>query len=243
MRHRDHPLSRNRSARDAGSFVHFTFGVAMKQVASFALVALVALFSPHRATSQDLDAQLKWTAAKVVHYRIAGDFSGKMRILGGEHTIRNAEVSDHIEFEFDWDNQEMTLLGTPVLRNFPTKLGAINPAPIEGCPPVRIDKPAEFASVTRVTAMSVLVKIEFTQLSAEGALPWAPEHGGGKCGDLWDSSASGSATQTVDLQLPHGMFLAMPKEQSGYDISKDGKSLIPRPENGWAWVITPIIVK
>jgi len=215
----------------------------MKPVAPFAPFALFTVFASRPAAGQDLDAQLKWTEAKVVHYRIAGDFSGKMRILGGEHTIRNAEISDHIEFEFDWDNQEMTLLGTPVLRNFPTKLGTIDPAPIEGCPPVRINKPAEFASVTRVTAMSVLVKIEFTQLSAEGALPWAPEHGGGKCGDLWDSSAPGSATQTVDLQLPHGMFLAMPKEQSGYDISKDGKSLIPRPENGWAWVITPSIVK
>jgi hypothetical protein len=213
----------------------------MKRVAAFALFAL-ALFAPRRAAGQDLDAQLKWTEARVVHYSIAGDFSGKMRILGGEHTIRNAEVSDHIEFEFDWDNQEMTLLGTPVFRNFSTKLGTIDPSPIEGCPPVRINKPAEFASVTRVTAMSVLLKIEFTQLSAEGALPWAPEHGG-KCGDLWDSSASGSATLTVDLQLPHGMFLAMPKEQSGYDISKDGKSLMPRPENGWAWVITPSIVK
>jgi hypothetical protein len=205
------------------------------------LVGVSALVA-RRAAAQDLDAQLKWTEAKVVHYKIAGDFSGKMRILGGEHTIRNAEVSDHIEFEFDWNNQEMTLLGTPVLRNTPTKLGAIDPSPIEGCPPVRIDKPAEFASVTRVTAMSVLLKIEFTQQAAEGALPWIASTNS-KCGDLWDSSGPGAATQTVDLQLPPGMMLAMPKEQTGYDLSKDGKSLIPRPENGWAWVITPSIVR
>jgi len=25
--------------------------------------------------------------------------------------------------------------------------------------------------------------------------------------------------------------------------SKDGKSLLPKPENGWAWTITPTIVK
>src|SRR5262245_1999033 len=111
--------------------------MAMKQVAPF---ALFALFAPHSAAAQDLDAQVKWTEAKVVHYKIAGDFTGKMRILSGEHTIRNAEVTDHIEFEFDWDNQEMKLLGAPMLRNFPTRLGAIDPAPIEGCPPVRIDK-------------------------------------------------------------------------------------------------------
>jgi len=211
----------------------------MKRIVPF---ALFALFDPRPAAGQDFEAQLKWTEAKVVHYKIVGDYTGKMGILSGAHTMRNAEISDHIELEFDWDNQEMTLLGTPVLRNTPTRLGAIDPSPIEGCPPVRVDKPAEFASVTRVTAMSVLLKIEFTQQAAEGALPWIASTNS-KCGDLWDSSAPGSATQTVDLQLPHGMFLAMPKEQSGYDISKDGKSLIPRPENGWAWVITPSIVK
>lgn len=220
-----------------------TFGLAMKQVAPFAPFALFTLFAPHRAAGQDLDAQLKWTEAKVVHYRIAGDFFGKMRVLGGEHTIRNAEISDHIEFEFDWDNQEMTLLGTPVLRNTPTKLGAIDPSPIEGCPPVRIDKPAEFASVTRVTAMSILLKIEFTQQAAEGALPWIGRNANSKCGDVWDPSGPASGTQTVDLQLPPGMMLALPPEQSGYTLSKDSKSLIPKPQNGWAWVITPTIVK
>jgi hypothetical protein len=212
----------------------------MKRIASF---ALVALFVPHRAAGQDFEAQLKWTAARVVHYKIAGDFTGKMTILGSEHTIRNAEVSDHIEFEFDWDNQEMALLGTPVLRNAPTTLGAIDPSPIEGCPPVRIEKPAEFASITKVTAMSVLLKIEFTQQSAEGALPWGRDTGGGRCGDVWERSAASSGTQTVDLQLPPGMMLAMSPESTGYDFSKDGKSLLPKPENGWSWVITPSIVR
>jgi hypothetical protein len=35
----------------------------------------------------------------------------------------------------------------------------------------------------------------------------------------------------------------MPRESTGYDLSKDGKSLIPKPENGWSWVITPSIVR
>ena len=203
---------------------------------------LTGLFARPLA-GQDFEAQLKWTEAKVVHYKIAGDFTGKMTILGSEHTIRNAEISDHIEFELDWDNQEMKLLGTPVLRNAPSKLGAIDPSPIEGCPPVRIEKPAEFASITKVTAMSVLLKIEFSQQSAEGALPWGSDTGGGRCGDIWERSAAASGTQTVDLQLPPGMMLAMPAEQTGYLRSKDGKSLLTKPENGWTWVITPSIVK
>jgi hypothetical protein len=207
------------------------------------LLAALGAFVAQPAAGQDLDAMTKWTEAKVVHYKITGDFTGKMRILGSEHTIRNAEISDHLEFELDWDNQEMKLLGTPVLRNAPTKLGAIDPSPIEGCPPVRIEKPAEFASITKVTAMSVLLKIEFTQQSAEGALPWGSDTGGGRCGDVWERSAASSGTETVDLQLPPGMMLAMPPEQTGYLRSKDGKSLLTKPENGWTWAITPSIVR
>ncbi len=213
------------------------------RVALSLLLATVGVLVAQPAAGQDLDAMTKWTAAKVVHYKIIGDFAGKVVILHGEHTLRNGMVTDHVEFEFDWDNQEMTLLGTPVMRNAPTKLGAIDPSPIEGCPPPRIAKAPEFATVTQVKAMSVLLQIEFNQQSGEGALPWISERASSKCGDLWDPSTSASLTQTVELQLPHGMMLAMPPEQSGYDLSKDAKSLLPKPENGWSWVITPSIVR
>ena len=39
------------------------------------------------------------------------------------------------------------------------------------------------------------------------------------------------------------MMLAMSADSRGYDLSPDGKSLVPKPENGWSWVITPTIVK
>ena len=207
------------------------------------LVAFGALVAQPAAGQDDLDAMVKWTEAKVVHYRIAGDFAGKMRILGGTHTIRHAEVTDHVEFEFDWDNQEMKLLGTPVLRNFPTKLGTIDQSPVEGCPPARIDAAPEYATVTRLTAQSVLLTVEFTQRSAAGALPWVHETSGGKCGDIWDQSAAGEGTFEVSLQVLPGMMLAMSAASRGFDVSKDGKTMLPKPEKGWSWVITPSIVR
>jgi hypothetical protein len=206
-----------------------------------ALGALVAV----SAAGQDLDAMTKWTEAKVIHYLIVGDFAGKMGILNGAHTIRHAAIADRIELEFDWDNQGMAILGSPVLRNAPTKLGAIDPPPpdITGCPPARIDEAPEFATAIRVTAAFVLLQIELKQQSAAGALPWLGERGMGRCGDSWDPSLSAEATFEVQLQLPPGMLLAMPPESTGYDLSKDGKSLLSKPENGWSWVITPTIVR
>lgn len=220
-----------------------TTGSSARAVLPLFLAALGAVLPRPAAGQADLDAQLKWTEAKVVHYRIAGDFGGKMRVLGGTHTIRHAEVTDHVEFEFDWDNQEMKLLGTPVLRNFPTKLGTIDQSPVEGCPPARIDAAPEYATLTRVTAQSVLLTVEFTRRSAAGALPWVQETSGGKCGDIWDQSAAGEGSFEVSLQVLPAMMLAMPAAARGFDVSKDGKTMLPKPENGWSWAITPTIVR
>ena len=209
----------------------------------FLLLAGVSALVAQSAAAQDLDAQLKWTEAKVVHYRITGDFAGKVGILSSEHTMRNAAITDHIEFEFDWDNQEMAILGNPVLRNSPTKIVAIDPSPIEGCPPVRIDVAPEFATVTRVTAMSVLLQVEFTQQSAKGALPWIGRDARSSCGSVWEEASRSERTEEISLQLPPGLLLAMPPEARGYDVSKDGKSMLTKPENGWTWAITPSIVR
>jgi len=216
--------------------------VERMRVALPLLVALGALVA-RPVAAQDLDAQLKWTEAKVVHYRIVGDFAGTVGIMSSEHTMRNAAISDRIEIEFDWDNQEMALLGTPLLRNSPTKLVALDPSPIEGCPPARIDVGPEFATVTKVTAMSVLLQIEFTQHSAKGALPWIGRDARSSCGAVWEEVSPSERTQEISLQLPPGMLLAMQPEATGYGFSKDGKSLLTKPENGWTWVITPSIVK
>jgi hypothetical protein len=212
------------------------------RAAPLLLLAGLSALVARTTAAQDLDAQLKWTEAKVVHYRIAGDFAGKLGIMSSEHPMRNAAITDHIEFEFDWDNQEMALLGSTVLRNSPTKIVALDPSPIEGCPPARIDTGPEFATVTKVTAMSVLLQIEFKQQSAKGALPWIGR-GASSCGTVWEEVSSSERTQEISLQLPPGMMLAMAKEMTGYDFSKDGKSMLTKPENGWTWSITPSIVR
>ncbi len=209
----------------------------------FLLLAGVSALVVRPAAAQDLDAQVKWTEAKVVHYKIVGDYTGTMTILHGTNSLRNAPVSDHLEFEFDWDNQEMALLGTPVLRNVATKVGTIEmPAGME-CPPVRLEAPPEFATVTKVTAVSVLLQIELKSQLGRGAIPWTGNTSSGKCGDAWDPAAPSEETTTLNLQLPPGMMLAMAPEMTGYDRSKDGKSMLTKPENGWSWVITPNIVR
>lgn len=113
----------------------------------------------------------------------------------------------------------------------------------EGCPPARIDAPPEYATLTKVTAQSVQLTVEFSPRSAAGALPWVHETSAGKCGDIWDQLAAGEGTFEVSIQVLPAMMLAMPAASRGVDVSKDGKTMLPKPENGWSWAITPSIVR
>ena len=62
-------------------------------------------------------------------------------------------------------------------------------------------------------------------------------------GSVWEEVSPSERAQEISLQLPPGLMLAMPPEMRGYDVSKDGKSLLTKPDNGWTWAITPSIVR
>jgi hypothetical protein len=86
-----------------------------------ALIVTAGFASP--ASGQDVDAMARWTAATVIRYRVVGEYSGAQNGL--------AEVTDRLEFDFDWDQTEMKIVGKPVIRNFPTKVGKVRAGP--GC--------------------------------------------------------------------------------------------------------------
>ena len=202
---------------------------------------LLGLSMPDQlAVAQDLDAQLKWTEAKVIHYRLTGDYAGKAVLLAGWGLSKEADVTDHVEIEFDWDNQESQLIGKAVIRNSPTKLVPIEPpaGASSTCPPIRVDGAYEFSTFMSVTVVFPAMAFEVTQQRPGGAIPYDGNRAGGRCGDAWDQHEPAEQRSTMPFQLLPAMMLAMP----GIPISKDGKSLIVKGE-GWSWIITPSIVK
>jgi len=212
------------------------------------LAPLCAVFGflqarPAAGQGYDLDAQLKWDAAKVLHYRIMGDYSGGMLILRGSQASRGGSVTDRVEVEFDWDNQGKAIVGAPTVRNFPTNVVAVGGGPEGlGCPAPRMVKPPEFATVTRVSATGNQLRIEFTSLSGEGAVPWMRNSSSSGCGDIWDPAAPISGTGSLELQFYPAMMLAM-GPAAGDIVSKDGKSFVSKSVDGWSWVMTPTIVR
>lgn len=205
-------------------------------------LSVLALSAP-QAFAQDVDAMAKWTEAKVVRWKVVGEFTGTTVILSGATFSRSAQVADRVEIEFDWDQYEMKVVGTPVLRNFPTKVGAFTPGPTTfgECPAPRIEGTLELLTAVAMKEAMGGPAVEVKRDQPGGAIPYPGASATGKCGDAWETAAPKSELTTKSLMFPSPMVLAMPPRK-GLDTTPDRKSIILKSE-GWVWTGTPSVVK
>ena len=207
----------------------------MKLVATGAIAMLAAAFIAPTASAQNVDAMAKWTSLTVVHDKVVGEFNGLTTIvISSSHGDRKATVTDRVELEFDWNQTEMKLVGTPVIRNSPTKVVSL--APVTGCPETKVNGPFEFATalaLTNHTAPGIL-ELSIKRDHPLGAICWVSE-----VGPSWDNAPAKSATSPMALTVPAAMALAVP----GMGMTTpDGKSLLVKG-SGWTWTYTPTPVK
>lgn len=192
------------------------------------------------AAAQDVDAMAKWTALTIVHYRVVGEFSGETTVLISTGKLRRlAPVTDRVEIEFDWDQQEMKLASEPVIRNFPTQSGDI--VPVTGCPPARVKGALEFATVLDLSdesdmrysgVLELIIKRDYPA----GSIPSVSED---LCGAVWEDAPAKSETITQPFTVALAMALTMP---GMIPTTSDGNSLVMESE-GWTWTQTPTPVK
>jgi len=65
----------------------------------------------------------KWNDAKAIRYHVVGEFKGRVTIgEQGSGYYGVAEVTDRVEFDFDWSNATHGLVGEPKITNFPASL-------------------------------------------------------------------------------------------------------------------------
>jgi hypothetical protein len=204
------------------------------------LLAPIALTAtPAAAQQPDVNAMVKWMSAAVIHYRYVGEYSDKGAINGspvGESQPGGvlANYSDRVEFELDWNQTEMKIVGTPIVTNSPTKVELLAET---RCPSPQIEGVFEFATVTSITAPSPGtpgIVLAMKRDYVGGAVPYMGE---GSCGT--SHFAVGSETSSKKMDLVNAMMMvdmpgAPPK-------TPDGKSLIQKDNDGWAWTITPTI--
>ena len=213
------------------------------------LFALMFVGCVRPVLAQDTDAMLKWTETKVVHYRVVGEYSATLNILPRAETA----LTDRVEIEFDWNQEENKLVGQPAIKNFPSKTGAIVPQ-LE-CPAPKINGAFEFITVLslkdqpdetmRITSPGLVMESKRDYPAAE--VPLLPDSAAASCGSKWEKLAAKSVAASEVLPVPLAMLLAMGKA-GGANISPDGKSFVNKFEAGtvnagWTWTYTPTPVK
>lgn len=213
--------------------VSHTFRVKPALVAVLSVVAWSA-----RAEAQNVDAMAKWTALTIVHYRIVGEFDAEVPLFSGASTRTFAKAIDRVEIEFDWDQNEMKMVGKATFKNFPT---TFTPNPRPNCPPAKFDGVLEQATVLSVKDTmpgTGTITIDVKRDVPGGAVPWTEDNK--PCGTLWDKIAPKTETKQDMLQVVPAMMLAMPGMTTA-----DGKSLVVKAPKtgGWTWTLTPTPVK
>lgn len=216
----------------------------MRKVAVVGSTLLLAVLRFSATSAQDMAAMSKWANAQVVHYHVSGDFTDTVPVVKGQTAMAlSAKISDHVEFDFDWDNLQQKLIGQPVIKNFPTKV-EMDMQPWSGCLP-KVTGTYEYWTMESISAMAMMFALNRKRSTPAGSLPWGDPYKGEKCGAHWETVAASTPATTARMQLAMGMMLAMPSTP-GYEmeITPDKKSFIQKINtDGWVFTQTPTIVR
>jgi hypothetical protein len=181
------------------------------------------------------ELMMKWAAVSVIHYSVVGDYEGEdMVVRGGTNGL--AHVTDHVEIGFDFDQTEAKLIGTPVIKDFPSTMGAIRNG-ADGCLPPTLSGTYEHSTIESLEpglAGQLAMTVRTDYPAATMMLV---------CTSGKQAVDAHSEVQHEEFFVPGVMILAMPGEQSSdMTISEDGKSIVIK-RHGWTYVYTPTPVR
>jgi len=204
-------------------------------VALVAGLAWAALIATPASAQMDMAVMQKWMTVSVVRYVVVGEYAADTMVMNAG-TNGYAPVKDRVEMTFDWDQTEAKLVGVPVIKNFPSELGAIRNG-AKGCRAPTLTGAYEHMSVLSLTpGLGGQLKMEARRDYPAASSPVA-------CTGGSQAVAAKSVTETQDFVVPGVMILAGPAAASGsVKVSADRKSIIST-DKGWTWTYTPTPVK
>lgn len=207
-------------------------------------LVLGALVSARESAAQNIDLMAKWTSATVVNYKVTAEFSGEAVLFSADGLKGRGMVTDRFEVEFDWNPSEFAMIGTPKIRNFPSKLVSV--LKNHTCT-TTVSGAFEHATIVELRndpalAMANAVHAETQRDLPAGTVASASEVG--PCAMVLQAAAQ-SVRHRIAVPAPNGMMLAMPSGQGAYQ--HNGKSFIIKAgsteDKGWTYTVTPTIVK
>ena len=211
------------------------------------IVILGLRAAPLAAQQPDMNVMAKWSAVTVVHYVMTGEFKNPLVIMRS-NMLGEAKptVSDRVELTFNWNQQQMALVGPVGIQNYNATWSF---APPSGeCPLPRITAPYEGFTVTAVTGGSGMLTLKVKRGYAAGAFPRAKPNVTASqevCGDVWVPVAATAEDDEMMVGVASTMWYAIPSAGGeSVSVTKDGKSIVVVDNaTGWTWTYTATPVR
>lgn len=188
-----------------------------------------------RAQSAEGSAIAKWTAAKVVHYRMAGVYEGPA-IIAYREPAGQATVTDRVEIELDWDLEASTIAGQPTIVNTATEVRELRNTHAS-CPAPSPNGPYDHLDVKRVTALGAALELHGTR-----SFPSIRVVAG--CQGVQEPRTVPPWEQEVveRMVVPSPLMLAAPAgSDANLTVSADKASFTIK-SGAWTWTYTPTVV-
>jgi hypothetical protein len=201
-----------------------------------ALVGLLAL----QAGSMDFAVAQKWSAAKVVSYRVEGVHNGREAVVLGDYEGK-ADVIDRITVEFTWDARKRSIIGPVTVKDGKTELRNLKSDGTNCGPPQLNGDYEHFQSVSHSMSSRDQIQIKGIRTypparvsNYPGSCSMRSIRGGKEEEHLW---VAGAGPEVLDMPSMGNM------PGSPIKFSADGKSFSMKGAGNWVWTYTPTIVQ
>ena len=187
------------------------------------------------AQAVDASAIGRWTAAKVVHYRMVGVYDGPA-VIAYREPAGQATVSDRVEIELDWDLKANAIVGEPRITNTAAEVRELrNTHP--SCPAPTPDGAYEHLDLKTVSSAG-------GSLELKGIRRFPSVRVVSGCQGVQDPRTIQPWEQDVAerMVVPSPLMLAAPPgSDPNLTVSADKASFTIK-SGAWTWTYTPTIV-
>ena len=187
------------------------------------------------AQPADVSAIAKWTAAKVVHYRMLGVYEGPA-VIAYREPAGQATVTDRVEIELDWDLKANAIVGEPKIVNAATEVRELRNTHAS-CPAPTPNGPYDHLDLKTVGTAGGALELKGIRVFPSVAVV------GGCQGVQEPRTVRPWEQEIVDrMDVPSPLMLAAPAgSDPNLTVSAD-KSSFTIKSGAWTWTYTQSLV-
>jgi len=207
----------------------------VRRTLAIAAASLAVTAAAHAQPTADAEAIARWTAARVVHYHMAGVYDGPA-VIAYREPAGQATVTDRVEIDLDWDVKANAIVGEPKIVNAASEVRELRNEHAS-CPPPTPNGPYDHLDVKTVTVSGAALELKGTRSFPSIRVVSA-------CQGVQEPRTVRPWEQDVveRMVVPSPLMLAAPAGSNrNLTVSADKTSFTIK-NGAWTWTYTPTVV-